>query len=229
MKNYLLDFLSLVYPRCCISCQGLLNASEEHLCLFCLVDLPITSFADITDNPVEKVFHGRLEIKSASSYLHFKKGNKTQSLLHELKYRNNPELGKYLGKLMGLEVKQSNRFKNIDAIVPIPLHKSKLKKRGYNQSELLAIGISHEIEADVHTDLISKSHDSTSQTDKNRLQRWENVSNIFRVNKTPNRNFKHILVVDDVITTGATIESFVNKLRLAIDAEISVVSLAFTD
>ena len=206
------DFFNLIFPKLCCGCNNALLKKEDLICTGCIVNLPKTNFHLDKENPLTKVFWGRVEIEMASSFYTFSKKGKVQNLLHQLKYKGVKEVGFLLGELMGYELNNSEHFKGIDFIVPIPLHKNKLKKRGYNQSEWIAKGISVSMKIPLNIDSLHRKVDSKSQTKKARYKRWENVEEVFGVSNTALEN-KNILLVDDVVTTGATIEACAQLLK----------------
>lgn len=224
--KWLDDFINLLYPRNCITCGEQLLKEEEHLCFPCISDLPYTGHINMKDNPVKKIFSGRINIHHASAWLQFEKSNKSQAIMHSLKYRKNPDIGYYLGKIMGMEIKNSALYSGLQAIIPIPIHKSKLRERGYNQSDYIARGISEELNVVVLNDAIFRKLKTSSQTKKKRYERWENVQSVFQVKKEVIRDIEHLLLVDDVITTGATIESCGHQLASCHKMKISVITLA---
>ncbi|MFO8086932.1 MAG: ComF family protein [Bacteroidales bacterium] len=221
------NLFRLVFPVYCQSCGSNLHAGEDTLCSHCEYQLPVTSFHLENDNPVEAIFWGRIELHAAASFLYYQKGEMVQHLIHLLKYHSKPEIGIYLGKLFGQYLMQSQRFADVRYIIPVPLHWKKKKKRGYNQSEKIVDGLvtSMEAEKDIKS-LIRKVHTST-QTKKSRYERWENVSSIFEISSQARQlENQHVLLVDDVITTGSTIEACFSTLHEIPAIKISVVSLA---
>jgi ComF family protein len=220
------DLLNLFFPLLCAGCNIPLVKGEDVLCLGCLADLPKTHFGSFTTNPVADIFIGRSNIVYGSSFCQFDKGGKVQHLLHQLKYRGKKEIGYRLGFLFGSELIQSIEFLEIDAIIPVPLHKKKQRKRGYNQSVEICRGISEAMNKPLITDnLIRKKH-TCSQTSKGRFDRWENVSGIFHVKNSASLEGKHLLLVDDVITTGATLESCCEELLKISGVKVSLAALA---
>lgn len=219
------DFFALIYPESCSACNETLLKNEHVLCTSCIINLPKTNYMHYPDNPVSKIFWGRIPVENACSYYLFSKGGKVQHLLHELKYKGNKDAGYVPGKLFGSELKQSV-FNQIDAIIPVPLHLSKLKKRGYNQSEIIALGLSETMEKPIKTDWLIRKHASETQTKKSRFKRWENVKEIFATQKHEEFEGKHLLIVDDVVTTGATIEACAQLLLQVKNVKISIVALA---
>jgi ComF family protein len=223
---YFYDFLALFFPRICCSCKNTLLKHEDILCTFCLHKLPKTNFHQDKDNPVSKIFWGRIHLESASSMYFFTKGGKVQHLLHQLKYKGKKEIGVYLGNLYGKELKTSDLYKDVDVNIPVPVHPRKTHKRGYNQSEMFARGLSVSFSKPVDIKALIRTHASETQTKKSRFRRWENVEEIFALKNHQHLYNKHILLVDDVITTGATIEAC-GKILLNIQGvKLSVASIA---
>ncbi len=220
------EFLSLFYPAICMSCSKSLLNGEDCICTYCRYHLPKTNYHNEKENPLEKVFWGRIPVEAASAYYFFNKGEKVQHLLHQLKYKSVKEVGIKIGELFGHELKKSENFKSVDLIVPVPLHNVRKRKRGYNQSEQFAIGLSKSMQIDVNTTAVLRVKSSETQTKKNRFQRWNNVSTIFEVKKQEQIENRHILLVDDVITTGATIEACASELLKIKNIKISIASIA---
>jgi ComF family protein len=200
------DFFNLIFPKLCCSCNTALLKNEQTICLNCMLTLPKTNFHLERDNPVHKVFWGRVQIEMATAFYYFSQKSRVQHLLHYLKYKGVKEVGSLVGQLMGRELKDSANYRNIDVIVPVPLHKKKLKKRGYNQSEWIAIGVSKTMDLPINTTTLYRKEDSNTQTKKSRYKRWENVDQIFGLNNDLLTG-KNVLLIDDVITTGATLEA----------------------
>jgi ComF family protein len=227
MRSYLADFVSLFYPKYCDGCGRTLVQGEQCLCTHCIVNLPKTNFHTYKNNPVEMVLAGRVPVFRATAFCFFRKGNMMQNIIHQLKYKGNKEIGIYLGHLFGLSLLEDKEFETVDIILPIPLHKKKLKKRGYNQSECIAKGIAKAISKPVDITSLTRIVATTSQTKKTRYDRWENASGTFQLTAPENLTGKHILLVDDVITTGATIESAAQQLIHLKGTKISVACLGY--
>jgi ComF family protein len=223
--SFLWDFFGLFYPRICAGCNNLLYKNEEMICTNCIISLPKTNYHTDPENETAKIFWGRKQIENASSYLYFRKGGIVQRLLHKLKYKGEKEIGLFLGKLIGYEI-INTPFCDADIIVPVPLHKKKLAKRGYNQSEIIAKGISEVLNKPVVTDSLKRVFEKTSQTSKHRYDRWLNVNEIFEIKCAEGLANKHILLVDDVVTTGATIEACVEALQKCENTKISIITVA---
>ncbi|OQX75481.1 MAG: amidophosphoribosyltransferase [Bacteroidetes bacterium 4484_249] len=225
--NLIDDFLSLFFPRTCFACGNNLFKGERVICTSCLFHLPKTNFHKDNNNPVKKVFWGRVKIESAAAYFFYRKGGKVQQLIHQMKYRGQKEIGIFLGESYGIELNNAPGFSEIDKIIPIPLHHKKLKKRGFNQAELFAIGLAKTMNKEVDTTSVVRNVATSTQTKKTRYKRWENVSDIFVIKEIESLKGKNVLIVDDVITTGATMEACVQCLQKVPEIKISVASIAF--
>ena len=226
LNTYLHDFLSLFIPEICTTCGDKLVISEKYICLKCLYDLPRTNFHKEDNNPVELLFWGRAKIEKATSWFYFRKGSRYQSLMHFLKYKGLKELGEVLGESFASEVNKSNYFKEIDVIVPVPLHKKKKKKRGYNQSEWIAKGMAKILNVPVSSENLVRMKYTNTQTRKSRFERWENVEDIFQVLEPGSLEGQHILLVDDVVTTGSTLEACAFSLLKHKNIKVSIATLA---
>ncbi len=225
--SYVSDFFSLLYPRLCLACGNSLFKHEQVLCTQCLFDLPKTNYHKVPDNPLDKIFWGRVPVFRTAALYFFVKGGKVQHLVHQLKYKGMKEAGIYPGKLLGKELMLEQDFKNIDAIIPVPLHWKKFKKRGYNQSEQFAIGLSESTGIPIDTTSFIRSVATETQTRKTRFARFENVKEIFKVTDVSKLSNKHILLVDDVITTGSTLESCANILLTVPGLKVSIAAIAY--
>jgi ComF family protein len=220
------EFVSLFYPRVCICCNKTLITQENQFCLACRFSLPRTNYHTDSNNPLFKKLSNTSQINSAFAFLKYQRRGATQKILRELKYNGNKEVGHLLGSWYGSELAASGYNDRFDIAVAIPLHKNKLRRRGYNQSESLAIGISEQVGAVYLPDLLIRNVDTVTQTKKHKVQRWENTANIFSTNLNHTISGKRILLIDDVITTGATVESAIQALWLSNPASISVGGLA---
>jgi ComF family protein len=225
MKNILTEFLNLFFPKTCLACGDYLDKSEEYLCLNCVFNLPKTNYHNFPENEIEQRFWGKVPVERATAFLHFEKESSPQKLLHALKYHGEKELGKTFGIRFGNELLTSG-FRDIDLIVPVPLHAKKLKKRGYNQSEWIAKGIAEKLKKPIDTENLIRTVENSTQTKKGLIERWENVSEIFRLKDKNIFENKHILLVDDVLTTGATIESCCKAILQSANTKISIAALA---
>jgi len=200
------DFASLFFPRYCLACSGPLVKGEDIICTLCIADFPKTNYHVMPTNPIEDRLAGRLPILHAWAFLKFRKHGIVQKLLHQLKYNNHPEIGVSLGKIFGYELKKAGFGTEFDLIVPVPLHESRKRKRGYNQSSKFAEGLSYAMGISWSETVSIRKSKTPTQTQKSKIERWENVKNVFSV--SPDLIFgKKVLLVDDVITTGATLEA----------------------
>lgn len=222
-----IDFFHLFYPRICSACNSLLYKHEDVICTKCLYELPKTNFNLSKENIVAQIFWGRFPLESAGAFYFFRKGGKVQHLLHQFKYKNSPEIGVRIGQLYGMDLKNSG-CPIPDLIIPIPLHPKKEIIRGYNQSERFAEGLSQSLNIPVDTTNFIRNTFTETQTKKSRFDRWNNVKDIFICVNPELFRDKHILLVDDVITTGSTIESSAQKLLSYgdLNLKISIASMA---
>lgn len=220
------DIRELFFPRYCVICGKRLSINEECLCINCLSSLPRTMMHRKKDNEVEKNFWGRFSIERASAFLYYAKGGDVRKLLYDLKYYGGWRTGVFMGKCMASELSSSSFFEGIDAIVPIPLHPKRLRKRGYNQSDMLAQGISKVTSIPVWADVLARNQFTETQTHKSQYERWMNVNEVFVCRKPRDLEGKHILLVDDVLTTGATLIACADVLKEVPKLKISVLTLA---
>lgn len=220
------DIWEVFFPRYCVVCGKRLCKEEDGLCITCYSLLPRTKMHLSPGNVMEKNFWGRLPIERATAFLFYSKGGDVSKLLYELKYYGNRELGFILGKCMAEEMKESGFFQGIDAIVPVPLHPKKKRSRGYNQSEVLAKGISSILDIPIVDDVLKRNQNTTTQTHKSRFGRWMNVDEAFECCNAEKIKGKHILLLDDVVTTGATIVACSDALKEVQGLRISVLGLA---
>lgn len=220
------DLWELFFPRYCVVCGHRLLRAEEHLCLHCLSTLPRTAMHRCPDNPMEKNLWGKLPLCRATAYFHYAKGGDTQKVLFALKYKGHSQLGVFLGRCMASELQSSGFFRDIDFIVPVPLHPKKERERGYNQSRMLAEGLSAVTGIPLSDKLIARTRYTGTQTQKGSYERWMNVTNVFQCISPDEFRDKHILLVDDVMTTGATLVSCADALSGVSRLRISVLVLA---
>ncbi len=221
------DLVALFYPRICCGCGNPLFKGEQVICLNCNIKLPRTEFGFGTENPVGKLFWGRLKINYASSFLYFRKSGLSQQLMHALKYKGNKEAGYYLGQIYGQEIREEILKTKPDMIVTVPLHKNKLKSRGYNQSDEIARGFSEATGIPFIKDVLVRKEMTGTQTRRKRFERWENMENKFVLNESSSIFGQHIILLDDVITTGATLEACGTVLLDGKGVSVSVISLCF--
>ena len=225
-STILSPLVHLFYPHNCIGCGSDIIEKENFLCLECINDLPHTNFALHANNPVEKIFWGRIPIAAGMSEFYFSKSSIIQNCIHEFKYRGNRKAGLYLGKMMGKSLLNSNRFLNIDMLIPLPLFTQKEFKRGFNQSSILCAGINEILNITLITKNVIRIVPTETQTKKGRIERWENVEKSFSVLEPTSLKGKHILLVDDVITTGATLEACGAEILKVEGVQLSIATLA---
>lgn len=207
MWTTLADFSRLFFPHYCLGCAAGLAKGEETLCTRCILQLPYTGYSLIHDNPIKDKFVGRLPTRFAWAFLKFRKTGIVQRLLHQLKYNNHPEVGVRLGRIFGNEIRSLALHHEFDMIVPMPLHRSRMRKRGYNQSAKFAEGLMLSLGVPCYDNVISRHLNTSTQTRKSKIERWENVKAAFVVNQPAALHNKRVLLVDDIITTGASIEA----------------------
>lgn len=227
IRNLFVSLAHLFYPHVCNTCGKGLSPAENILCLRCQHRLPLTGFHLHPDNTLEKVFWGRVKVCHAMAAYYYNQGATMRRLIHQFKYHRRGDIALHLGRQMGHLLLQSAWLNEIDCIVPVPLHKARVRRRGYNQSALLATGLSAIIQRPVLPHALQRISYSDSQTRKNRVSRWENVSGVFTAKETAGLRGRHVLLVDDVITTGATTEACCHALKEA-GAVVSICALAFT-
>ncbi len=222
------DLINLFYPNICQICDTELHKNQNIICTNCVNELPISNFHLDNENPVKKVFYGRLPLENATSLLIFKKKGSVQKLIHRLKYRGHQEIGTYLGAWLGAELAKIDPYSSIDAVVPVPLHKKKLRSRGFNQVEEFGKQIALALNIPYIDDVLLKKSFSTTQTLKTRIARWGNIEESFVLVNSEKIENKHILLIDDLITTGATLEACASVLLQAKNVKISIATMAFT-
>lgn len=226
-KAYLTDLFNLFYPNVCLSCSKALIKGEEVLCFKCENELPQTGYWNDGENRLAKRFWGRVPVQGTVALFKFHKGGEIQNLLHALKYKGRKEAGEYCGKMLGHYLKQSDSIiQNVDLIVPVPLHWKKEKQRGYNQCTPFAEGISKVLSVSYSLTALERVHENTSQTKKSKFDRFGNVSEIFAVKDAKQLQGKHILLVDDVVTTGATAEACLQTILSVPETKVSFAAIA---
>lgn len=224
--NLINDFFSLMFPDLCVTCSNSLFRHEKIICTRCDFHLPRTGFHNDIPNPVMEIFTGRTEPAFATSYFYYNKGSHVQKLIHLLKYKGRRDIGFWLGQMAGSELITSPCIKDPHVIIPVPLHPLKEKKRGYNQSTEFAKGLAGRMNIPVDDSSLIRVKASATQTRKSRFSRWENVSGIFSVREKGAIEGRHCLLVDDVITTGSTVEACIIALMEAGAAKVTVASIA---
>lgn len=225
IKDIFNGFLDTLFPRICPVCNKVLLSHEKHLCTKCHIDIPRTRYHLQDFNAMEQLFAGKTPIEKAVGYFFYEKGNPYSNILHDIKYRNKPQLGQHVAKLFAQELISQDIFKDIDCIIPVPLHHRKKTQRGYNQSEYIAKGFSEVFDIPVYNDIIVAHKSHESQTNKGIYERWLNTQNIFSAHDTQTIENKHILIVDDVVTTGATLLSAALTIASVPGIKISLATL----
>ena len=220
------DFISLIYPKICLGCDNSLLKNEQCICTVCQFHIPKTNHFEIKENDLQKLFWGKVQLDHAAALYEFVKDSPLQKMIHALKYEENQEVGIYLGKQIAYEIEESIFFKDIDYIIPVPLHPKKEKIRGYNQSRCIAKGIKEVLKTEIVTTTLTRTVDTESQTKKNKYSRWENVGEVFRMTDVEKLKHKHILLIDDVVTTGSTLEACVTTLQQIEGIKVSIVTIA---
>jgi ComF family protein len=210
----------------CFGCNTPLHKGERLLCTLCRNQLPLTEYNFIDENPVDRIFYGRVAIKKANSFLFFTKNGIVKSLIHYLKYKNQEEIGVFLGDWFGELLKDEQSLSQIDYVIPVPLHRKKLKKRGYNQVAKFGQRLAYHLGASYNDTLLLKTANTRTQTKKGRLGRWQNDKPLFEMTDPTFLKNKRILLVDDIITTGATLESCANALKKTEGIVIYIATMA---
>ena len=229
LKRYAEGFVSIAYPEYCSACGGTVFRNEESVCGLCRNSLPKTNFHKFSDNPASKLFWGKCLIRSAAAYYYYKKSTDVQAMIHQMKYKGQKEVGNVVGNWYGQELGDSVLFQDVDLIIPVPLHPDKLKRRGYNQAENIGSGIAKALNVELDAKSLIRKTFTETQTKKRMFARSENVEDVFVYQPTLQAS-KHILMVDDVLTTGATLSACINSIRTVTgdDVTISVAALAIT-
>lgn len=224
--KWISDLLDLILPRYCAVCGEILSRSEQDICLNCLYQLPRVESTRLQE--IEKLFWGIIPVERAYSFMYYQKGSPYNNLLHKIKYKNHPEVATHLAKAAAQELMEREFFNGIDAIVPLPLSKKKERKRGYNQCDYIAEGLSAVSGVPVLKHCIERTRANETQTHKSKEERWSNVEGIFSVTKPQALQGKHILLIDDVLTTGATIASCAKSIIALPDTRVSLFTLAYS-
>lgn len=224
--NWFNNFLELFIPRLCVVCEDKLLENERFICLRCLVRLPRTDFMLPGENRTEQLFYGRVPIEKGFTYFEFRRGSSYQGILYHLKYKGQKELGEFLGERFGAELARAGVFPAADYLCPVPLFSRKERLRGYNQSDHIALGLSGPLQIPVLKGNLERIVNTSSQTKKSRYERWKNVENSFRVVDPVLFEGKHVVLVDDVLTTGATLEACAAAILGVCQAKISILTLA---
>mgnify|MGYP001106412008 CR=1 FL=1 len=228
LKNTFHNISHLFFPHLCLGCGSDAISSNESICIECLYKLPETNFENIEDNAVSKSLSGRVPFVYASAIYYFTKQSILQSIIFQLKYKHQSNLGIELGELMGKKLSQSKLYEDVDVLIPLPLHPKKMRQRGYNQAQVLCEGIQTFWNKPIINNAVIRQHNTKTQTKKDRTHRWQNMESVFIMNNEALIINKHILLIDDVITTGASIEAFYQAVQHIPNIKFSVCTLAYT-
>jgi ComF family protein len=227
LREWLEDFLSLFLPDLCAGCDNHLVKGEDCICMQCMLTMPLTGFERYVGNPVMKQFWGQVPIEQATAYATFSKGGALQQMIHRLKYENRPDIGTSLGRAFGQQLHRCGWSHTIDVLVPVPLFKSRERLRGYNQAACIAQGLSQVTGIPVDITSLRRTRNTATQTRKNRFDRAGNVSRVFEVVAPEGMQGRHVLLIDDVITTGSTLVSLTESLMDVPGIRVSIAALAY--
>jgi len=228
-QTYLADFVSLLFPELCAACGESLVANEHLICTGCRFSLPVTNFHLQPDNIVAQQFWGKIKLEGAYALYYFAKGGKIQNLMHAFKYKGIKQIGNLLGNIAGEQLIKNDVFKTADLIIPVPLHKKRMRQRGYNQSACFAEGIAEKLNIAVETDNLVRPTATETQTHKSRFDRFNNMQEVFTVMYPERLRNKHVLLVDDVITTGSTLEACGTQLLKIEGLKLSIATIAYAE
>ena len=228
MNSYIKDLVHIFFPEQCVICEKTLSDGEYLVCVFCRHDLPLTNFCFEKNNIVETSFYGRVSLQAATSLFYFYKKGNVQKLIHELKYRDNEEIGNFIGNWLGDNMVQSKRFDEVDCIIPVPLHSKKLRQRGYNQVTKFGKSLSEKLQIPFMDDVLLRKTYAKTQTIKQKEERIQSIEGIFGLSDKNKIQNKHVLLIDDIITTGATIEACCLALKEIPSVRISLATMAYT-
>lgn len=223
------NLLNLFFPKVCEACNNVLTDNELVLCSTCRHHLPVTNFHFQNSDTVKKTLYGRVKLENATALLHFSKKGIVQQLLHNLKYRGHESISTYLGKWMAADLDEAAAYKDIDVVIPVPLYKTKLRKRGYNQVTQFGKEIAKVLKAEFNTNVLIKTKPTKTKVFRSRLSRWQQDTTVFAISENSSLQGKHILLVDDIITTGATIEACATELLKIDNVKLSLVTMAIAD
>ena len=221
--------LNLFFPKVCVGCKNMLMHQEKILCVTCLHDLPVTNLHSNDSKVISNIFYGTIILEHATALFYYPKQGVVRQLIHQLKYKGQEEISSYLGEWLGIDLIDSGYYNDIDVVIPVPIHRKRKRSRGYNQVEGFGKEIASSLNAAYNDATLLRIKDTTTQTVKDRLTRWKNVETIFEVSDFTFLEGKHILLVDDVITTGATIKACVTELNKISNIKLSLVVMAYTD
>lgn len=229
MGGYLADFIALLFPELCPACNTSLVAGEHVICSDCRYNLPFTNFHTQPGNIVAQQFYGKINVEYVYALYFFNKGGKVQNLMHHFKYNGMKQIGNVLGNIAGSQLKQNPIIDTVDYIIPVPLHKKRLQERGYNQSACFADGLAEKLNATVELNTLIRKKATATQTHKSRFARFENMQEVFAVDKPEQLAGKHVLLVDDIVTTGSTLEACGIELLKVPGLKLSIATIAYAE
>jgi ComF family protein len=229
IKTLLYDLFHTIFPDLCLACDRLPKTKHASFCVDCLHKMPYTDHFYIKENKLTNHFKGRVKLHHGAAILSFREGSMVQNMLHKLKYRGRKEVGEIMGKIGAGRLLKSSLYEKPDIIIPIPIHIKKVKKRGYNQSTIFGKSVGMSLDIPFRDDIIVKSIETESQTGKSRTDRVKNVSDVFTIADEKVLIGSHVLIVDDVVTTGATLEACCLKAREAGATKISILCIAIAE
>lgn len=225
-EGYIADFISLFFPELCQACGESLVTGEELICTDCRYHLPFTNFHLKTDNMIAQQFWGKINLEAAYAMCYFTKGGKMQHLMHQFKYKGIQKIGNMLGNMAGEQLTKNPIFNKTELIIPVPLHKSRLRKRGYNQSTCFAEGLAQKLNATVDENNLIRVRATETQTHRSRFSRFENMQEVFALKNPEALVNKHVLLVDDIVTTGSTLEACGAELLKVEGLKLSIATIA---
>lgn len=228
IKQYAASVAHLFFPHLCSCCGTDVLHKDTLLCAPCLHQLPTTGFLQLPNNVMEVLFWGRIPIVGAGAAFYYTKQSAMQHLIKEVKYRNNPQMGKFLGRLLGYELQKTHRFDGVDALVPLPLNDKKEAQRGYNQAMMICEGLSEVWQKPIIGNAVAREQFTESQTTYNRVERWQNMEGVFNITQPEALVGKHIALIDDIVTTGATLEACGREITKVSGTKLSIISVAYT-
>lgn len=223
------DLLYVFYPELCVNCTSKLLRSEQFLCVTCLHDLPIIEYNEVTQKMLQAIFYGKVPIQQIYSFLYYSKKGITQQLIHALKYKGMQRIGYFFGEWMGHEIKALHMFDTVDCIVPVPLHSLRKRKRGYNQITVFGERLSEHLGVAYCPEILIRSSSTKTQTLKERFERFVNANSKFKLTDLTYFEGKHVLLIDDVVTTGATLTACSLELLKTPAITISICTIAYTE
>lgn len=219
--------LDLLYPPLCIACDRRTFDAQNLFCMDCQAQLHPTGMQHLQENEFTRKFAGRIPIAHGAALFYYLKGSRLQLAIERLKYKNEPEIGIALGNYFGQLLKPIPHYQQLDFIVPVPLHPSKKVQRGYNQAAMIARGLAESLSLNVHENILQRIRQTNSQVNKGRMERLDNMQSAFAIKSTKNLQSAHVLLVDDILTTGATLEACAMQLLSAFDCKISMATIGY--